>query len=951
MNIYKKIILCGYLFGLSVTFLYAQLQSTNLRTEYKTNPFVDASAPRLSWELDGSGFNRFQTAYQIQVSSDLSKFERNQADLWDTDKVLSSQTNQIVYKGKKLLSGQEVWWRVRTWDEQGKVGPWSTAAKWEMGKLNNVDWQAQWIGYDTNPLAKQNTTYHLPPSPYLRTERKIEKAVQSARLYIASLGLHEFYVNGQKIGDDYFASGWTDYHKRVHYNVYDITQHISKGTNVFGSILGPGWYAGYLGYALLVGTKQVTQFYGKFPLLKAQIEITYKDGSSDTISTDKSWKAQIGAIQEADFLQGELHDANKELIGWDLASYDDKGWKEVQIIEKPTNAVLSLYPSNPVRVIEKLYPKSITPSKANTYMVDFGQNFAGNIQVHVKGAKGDTLTFRYGEMCYPDGRLMTENLRSARATDYYVLRGDPNGETWTPKFTFHGFQYVEVSGLKFDPKKDFIEGLVLSSNLQNVGKFQSDNAMLNQLYSNIVWTQRANYLDVPTDCPQRDERLGWTGDAQVYMRSAAFIADIAPFHTKWIQDLHDSQWPNGAYPVYAPMPVNAKGDAAIRSSDTFSPGWSEAGIICTYEIYRTYNDTRIVELSMPYMIRFMDFLQSRTQQGIFKEGSFEDISPKGGFADWLSVGKKTSPDLLASMYYYYCAKLMAEMSQAIDRDDLQVKYTADMHSIKDAFKKHFMSKDKKLKADAEHYGNGDGYVDGQLGFTGHTQTSYANALYFGILDEEDAVAAGNYLRQLIIDNDNKLTTGFLGFKPLLPTLSQSGSSDKAYALLLSTEYPSLGYEVINGATSIWERWDSYIQGEGFRHNAAMNSFSHYAFGAVNEWMFENMIGIKALSPGYNTIIIRPEIEPNTIGAVDGSYHSISGLIKSSWKLNNQRVTQNFSIPINVNATICIPDGATDIKLNNDSLERHSLVKKQEVVGNESRLIVGSGNYSLTYTKK
>ena len=950
MNIYKKLSFCGLLFGLSIGQLYAQLQSTHLRTEYKINPFVDTEAPRLSWELEGSGFNRSQTAYQIQVSSDLAKLEKNQADLWDTDKVISSQTNQIDYKGKKLSSGQEGWWRVRTWDENGRVGPWSSAAKWELGKLKVTDWQAQWIGYDTNPFTKRNTTYHLPPSPYLRTQKKIEKDVESARLYIASLGLHEFYVNGEKIGNDYFGSGWTDYNKRIYYNVYDITPHISKGDNVFGSILAPGWYAGYLGYALLVGSPQVNQFYGKYPLLKAQIEITYRDGSKDTIKTDQSWKAQIGAIQEADFLQGELYDANKELIGWDQPLYDDKEWKEVQVTEKPTNAVLSLYPSNPVRVIDKLNPKTIKAVKDDVYIVDFGQNFAGNIQVHVKGSKGDTLTFRYGEMCHPDGRLMTENLRSARATDYYVLRGDPNGETWTPKFTFHGFQYVEVSGLKVFPQKDFIQGLVLSSDLQEVGRFQSDNTMLNQLYSNIVWTQRANYLDIPTDCPQRDERLGWTGDAQVYMRSAAFNVDIAPFHTKWIQDLHDSQWPSGAYPVYAPMPVNARGEAAIRASDTFSPGWSEAGIICTYEIYRTYNDTRIVELSMPYMIRFMDFLQSRAQQGIFKEGSFEDISPKGGFADWLSVGKKTSPDLLASMYYYYCAKLMAEMSLAINRDDLQAKYATVMQSIKDAFKRHYMSSDNRLKSNAAYYGNGDGYVDGQLGFTGHTQTAYANALYFGILEEEDAVAAGNYLRQLIIDNDNKLTTGFLGFKPLLPALSQSGSSDKAYSLLLSTEYPSLGYEVINGATSIWERWDSYIQGEGFRHNAAMNSFSHYAFGAVNEWMFENMIGIKALLPGYNSILIRPEIEPNTVGSVEGSYHAIAGLIKSSWKLENKHVTQSFSIPINVNATIVVPIDATNIKLNNESIDRHSLVKKKEIVGNEYRLMIGSGNYSLTYTK-
>src|SRR5690606_2290884 len=490
-----------------------------------------------------------------------------------------------------------------------------------------------------------------------------------ARLYISSLGLHNFYINGEKIGRDYFASGWTDYHKRVYYNVYDVSNQLKNGENAFGAILSNGWYAGYLGYALLVGSPQVNQFYGKFPLLKAEIDVTYEDGSQEQIVTDLSWKYSTGAILESDFLQGEKHDARKEPQGWNRVGFDESSWTTIQEFPDQEGQALEIYPSNPVRVLQELSAKSIKKIDGGKYIVDFGQNFAGNIRLKINGAKGDSLVFRYGEMLFPDGRLMTDNLRKARATDTYILNGSKN-EEWSPSFTFHGFQFVEVTGLKEEPSLDFLTGLVMSSDLDQVGNFASDNAMLNQLYSNILWTQKANYLDIPTDCPQRDERLGWTGDAPVYMRSAIVNADVAAFHEEWIKDRNDSQWPNGAYPIYAPMPVNAEGVAAIRASDSFSPGWSEAGIICTYEYFKAYNDFRIVRESLPFMNKFMAFLKSRTKGHVLQEGAFEDVNPKGGFGDWLSVGEKTSPDLLATTYYFYCNKLMAEMCRAIG--DLQV---------------------------------------------------------------------------------------------------------------------------------------------------------------------------------------------------------------------------------------------------------------------------------------
>jgi len=937
---------------LHVSFLSRATDITpvNLRAEYKRNPFLDDRSPRLSWELVSKKHNQYQSAYQLIVASSAEKLRKGEGDIWDTGKVSSSQTNQIEYQGNDLRSRQQVWWKVRVWDADDEESPWSEVNFWEMGLLDDGDWEAKWIGYDLNDRAKPGK-YHLPPSPYLRKETAITKKIQSARLYISSLGLHEFYVNGNIIGEDYFASGWTDYNKRVYYNVYDVTEHIKEGTNVFGAVLSDGWYAGYLGYAVLVGTKQVRGYYGDVPLLKAQVELTYDNGSRQVISTDADWKASTGAILESDFLQGETYDATQEKQGWNKTGFDDAGWDRVQVVSEKAGRAIQLYPGNPVQVINELPIKSIHRLKKGKYVVDFGQNFAGIIRLKIKGKPNDTLVFKYGEMLHPDGTLVTENLRSARATDMYVIRGDQE-EEWSPRFTFHGFQFVEVSGLTDEPDDDFLVGLALSSNLETTGHLETDNSLLNQIYSNIVWTQRANYLDVPTDCPQRDERLGWTADAQVYIRSATYNNNIAVFHKKWIQDLNDAQWPNGAFPVYAPIPVNpSTGKAAIRASDTFSPGWSEAGIICTYEIFNTYNDTRIVRASLPYMVKFMNFLRTRADDdGLLREGSFDDISPKGGFGDWLSVGKKTSPDLLAAMYYFHCARLMEEMCTAIHETDLASTYRKLASSIKDAIMSHYMDNGGRFKVDAAYYGDGKGYVEGQNGFAGHTQTAYANAIYMRLLDEQDLRNAGGFLRELVEQNNDQLTTGFLGFKPLLPALSMTGSSDKAYKLLTSTEYPSLGYEVVNGATSIWERWDSYIKDKGFIHNAEMNSFSHYAFGAVNEWMFENMVGIKPIESGFRTFQIKPEIPTSDIELkkVNGTYHSIAGLIKSAWDYSGTEKRHSLEIPVNTTAYFYLESPSLDrVYLNGKSITKSELAQNIKQTDAGFNIKLGSGKYEIT----
>ncbi|MFT3704073.1 MAG: family 78 glycoside hydrolase catalytic domain [Agriterribacter sp.] len=923
-----------------------------LRTEYKVNSFIDAAKPRFSWELQSKINNQVQTAWQIIVASTPALLTGSKADIWNSGKINTDATTQVEYAGKALMSGKKYYWKVRSWDKKEMPGVWSETALWNTGLFSAEDWKADWIGYDVNALSI-NKTYHLPPASYLRKEIDVNAPVKKASLYISALGLYEFYINGKRIGNDYFAPGWTDYNKRVYYNAYDITNDLKKGKNAFGSILANGWYAGYLGYALLVGSATTHSFYGNTPLLKAQVEIEYANGKKEIIATDGSWKASTGGIREADILNGETFNANLEPSGWTNTAFSDNAWKTAEVHSEKKSLLLQMYPGNPVTIWGEIKPVSIQQETPGKYIVDFGQNFSGVAKFTVKGNKGDSIVIRYGEKLFPNGKLVTENLRRARATDTYVSKGSATSETWMPRFTYHGFQYIEISGLKTKPTLNDIKGIVMTSATPAAGSFETDNTMLNQLYKNIVWTQRSNYFDIPTDCPQRDERLGWTGDAQIYMRSAAFNSDIAAFHTKWITDLNDAQWPEGPYPVYAPLPVAANGKAAIRESDTYSPGWAEAGIVCPYNVYKMYGDTRIITNSWAYMTKYMQFLEKKSKGNYyFEEASFEEINPKGGFGDWLSVGKKTPPDMLATMYYHYCALMMTEMAKAIDDNSEVTHYTDIAEKIRAGFAKHYIGNDGKFTTNAAAYGNGDGYVDGSLGFSGHTQTAYANAIYMNMLSADNLAKAGKYLKELVQENHNQLATGFLGFKPLLPALSATGNSELAYMLARDTAYPSLGFEVVNGSTTIWERWNSYIKGKGFENNAGMNSFNHYAFGAMCEWMFQNMAGIQpGEAAGFKKFIIHPEIDAAGIHVVNASYHSIHGEIKSSWKKVSHGLIQQVTIPVNTSASVYIPSDIKYISLNGKLLSTAGGIRITESANGYTVVEVGSGVYTFVIAQQ
>lgn len=908
------------------------LQPVNLRTEYKTDPFTDVAQPRLSWELISDGYNQVQTAYEIRVASDAALLATDSSDMWNSGKVESNKTSQVVYSGKPLASTQECFWQVRAWDKDGIAGPWSDIAKWEMGLLEWSDWKADWIAYDVNGLNKNDALF-LPPVPYFRTEVHLDKPIKKARLYVTAFGVYDFFINGQKVGDWQLAPGWTNYAKRVNYQVFDVTRQLVEGDNALGAMVAKGWYAGYVGFARLSHLPKERAFYGELEKLKAQLLVEYADGSTMMVPTNARWKASTGGLLESDILMGETFDARLEPDGWKQPGFDDKDWQKVVVYKGP-EIELNLHPGNPISYLMDIQPKTIVSKEDGSYLLDMGQNFAGVVSLHLKGNVGQKITLKYGEMLHPDGRLMTENLREARATDTYILLGDENGESWTPQFTYHGFRYVQVYGLSEKPTAQTITGKVMGSATPAVGTFVCSDTMVNQLYSNIVWTQRSNFIDIPTDCPQRDERMGWTGDAQVYIQSATYNTDIAAFYTKWLVDLNDDQLGDGTYPNYAPA-------VFYIPKMEYSPGWGEAGIICPWQLYKSYGDTRIIETFWDNMEAFMQFhIDKAGVDFLHEEGSFAHIYPKGGFSDWLSVGKKTAPELLTSMYFAYCAGLMAEMAQAFHQTDRADYYAGLKQKVSSAIAEHYWDTGaNRFTCDTLPYGNGKGYVDGSRGFTGHTQTAYANAIYMGILSGDKLEMAYKNLAGLIEQNGNKLATGFLGIKQLLPSITLAGRGDLAYTLLLNREYPSWGFEIDNGATTIWERWNSYTKENGFVEG--MNSFSHYAFGSVNEWLFNYMAGIRNAGVGYDSIRIEPVFDER-IDYVKAGYHSINGLISSAWARTGSDIILNITLPVNTRAEVVLPEQCSITIIEPEGVN----IELNKVSGN-TLVSIGSGKYKFS----
>ena len=726
------------------------------------------------------------------------------------------------------------------------------------GALTNTDWrparelaapgQAPWPDTDYAPML---------PCPFFRKQIMIQKPVRQARLYVSALGVYECQINGQRVGNDHFNPQWTDYHTRVQYHAYDVTALLRHGANALGVILGDGWYAGFAG---LGGRCR----YGRLPLALAQLEMELADGTRLVLATDGSWKAATGPLRRSDFLMGEEFDARLDWPGWSRAWFDDSAWLPVVVGEPKTR--LAAATDEPVRKTQELITRAHWKVASGVEVFDLGQNITGWARLKVRGQAGRAIQLRFAEMLNPDGSIYTANLREARCTDRFIPRG-AGEETYEPRFTFHGFRYVEVSGCAGGLDPDALTGIVAHSDTAWTGRFECSSPLVSQLQRNITWSQRGNSLSVPTDCPQRDERLGWTGDGQVFLPTAAYNMNVARFFAKWCQDIADAQLPDGAFSDVAPSIAGGRGAAA----------WGDAGVICPWTLYQFYGDERILERHFDAGQRWVDYLAAHST-GL--------IRPAAGYGDWLAPGDPVPKDLLATAYFARAAWILSRMAGVLQRPAEARKYQELFDRVREAFLQRFTGP--------------EGLVPGGA------QTAYACALQFGLFPEAARPAAAARLAAAVRSTDAHLTTGFIGAGLILPALTEAGEDALARRLLLQEGYPSWLYPVKLGATTLWERWDGWTPDKGFQ-TPSMNSFNHYALGAVGSWLYESVAGIACdpAGPGFRRILVHPRPGEGLTWA-RGEYRSVSGWIYSYWRIEEGTFKLDTTIPANTSARVFLP---------------------------------------------
>ena len=876
------------------------------------NPFgfYDAK-PTFSWQLPISGSVKSQRAYRIVVASSTDLLDTN-PDLWDSGKKMSNQSNWIQYEGLSLNSRQKVYWKVKFWNQNENASNWSKINYFELGLLDNKDWQAKWIGMDTKKekvLGSKGNIIHRPQ--YLRKVFEVPNEVNSARLYITAKGVFDVAINEKDVSDDVMPPGFTPYKKRIETISYDVSGLVQSGSNTIGVELAEGWHSGRLGW-------NKGQWVDKeSPKVLCQLELVLKDGSKQIIISDASWKGTTeGPIRRSEIYDGETYDAHFKIPEWTNTAFNHKSWKAVNEFSIEDAIQLSPKRHHSVRTKIKLNTQEIV-EKDGAVIFDLKQNMVGVPLLKLPMKKGDTLRVRYAEMLSPDGSFYTKNYRSAQSTDYYIAAKDEVIE-WMPKFTFHGFRYVELSG--FDttkiPKKDWVTGLVQYSDFEENGTFTTSNDKLNQLQSNIVWGLRSNFFDIPTDCPQRDERMGWTGDAQVFGPTSMFNTDVYSFWASWLQSIRESQFDNGGIPFVVPD---------ILNNNKVSSGWGDVCVIIPWKIYYRTGDKRILKENFEMMKKWVQY---------HIESSKDNISQMNSFGDWLQPfpenGKNrgdTSTSLVGTAFFANAANLTAKAAKVLGKDDEFKTYTALNKNVAKAFEKQFFEKGK-VKGVTE------------------TQTSYLLALAFDLISEQNKENAKKHLLDKIADAETHLRTGFLGTPLLSEVLDATGEFDIMYQLLFNETYPSWFYSINQGATTVWERWNSYTKEKGFNAQP-MNSLNHYAYGAIGQWMYERIGGIAPLEAGYKTIRIAP-IPKSPLTSASTTLNSPFGEVVASWQIKGDEFQLSIVVPPNTSAKVIIPgDTEKRILLNGVNLKNTEEVLLENKNKESFELLVFPGRYTFS----
>jgi len=898
------------LIGILVATLFVGCQdkksnTTALQVEMQENPQgLTTMQPRFSWQITSAEPNTMQESYQIQVATTSDDLKKEQNLIWDSGVKNSDQSHLITYNGKELTSRGKYYWRVKVSTNKDE-GSWSDVNHWSMALLNDSDWQAKWIGEDamSNPNETAEGDTRLA-ARYLRKPFESKQKVKRAIIYISGLGSYEAYINGKLISDDVLSPTPSWYPEKVYYNVYDVTSLIKNKANLLSVLLGNGRYFGMRG--------RDTMMFG-LPRLLAQLEIEYEDGTTDTIKSDKSWKVtSMGPIVANNEFDGEEYDARLELTGWHELNYDDSNWETADLMNAPQGKLVA-QPNPNIQVQEEITPIKITKLDDGKLILDMGQNMVGWLESTIKGKKDAPITFRFAELTNPDGSIYLANIRSAKVTNVYTPEKD-GSFTWEPSFTYHGFRFVEISGLDYEPNLNDFKGKVVYDKMETTGQFETSNEIINQVFKNAYWGIRGNYRGMPTDCPQRDERMGWLGDRATGCFGEAFIFDNAALYSKWVQDIEDSQSPEGSISVVSPRYWTIYNDDVT---------WPAAYFYAMNMLHKQFGDTRPIKKHYESMKRYLERIQ---------EVSMVDyILTKDTYGDWCmppesqelihsqDPSRKTAKAVLSTTMYYSLLNLMSEFAEMTDNREDIAGFEALAEKIKEAYN------DQYFDTETARYDN-------------NTVTANILSLQLGLVPKGyEQKVFDNIVEKTEVDFDGHVSTGVLGIQQLMRGLTNNGRLDLAYKIATNETYPSWGYMINKGATTIWELWN------GDTADPAMNSTNHVMLlGDLIIWYYEDLAGIKNApeSVAFKQLLMEPKF-PEGLSHVNASYKSVYGEIKSEWKKQDGAFSWNISIPANTSAIVKLPK------------ELNIVTPTQEGVRNVNEtdtsieIELGSGSYTIT----
>ena len=861
------------------------LKVVDLKCEYARDPIgIDARSPQLSWCVESPRRAVTQSAYEILVADSPDSLAQHIGNVWNSGKVSSSRSTGIVYTGKELVSRTRYYWKARIWDGGKTESGWSKPATFEMGLLRPSDWKGDWVGF---------TAGHEGRVLYLKKTHTLEKNVQQARAYISGLGYYVLTINGTRVGDHVLDPATSEYSKRVYYSTYDVTGLLKK-ENVFVVTLGSGWYG--------------------VPKLRLQIEITFVDGTTTTITSTDVRFVTTGPIVRSNIFDGEYYDAreeNPEIYSQTAINELNKVWGYAQVVDPPGGTMVSQM-LEPIKVVETLTPQVISEPKPGLFVIDAGQNVAGWASLKVKGTKGTVVTLRFAESVYKDGTVDQENLRTARAKDTYVLKGGEAEEQWEPSFTYHGFRYIQVEGFPYRPKPGDITVKVVRSAVKPVGRFNSSNELLNRIHKMVTWTEANNLHSIPTDCPQRDERMGWLNDLTVRIEQALYNYDFSRFYAKFIKDIQDVQGTDGTIACTAPYKYGT------RPADPVSTSY----LLLAWKSYEFYGNEGIIRQHYDGLKAWTDYLISRTTDGIVDYSYYGDWSPPLAFGHgpYGAVSKNTPGLLMSTGYLYYNCRLISQMALLLGKGPDEAHYRMMADSTAKAFNRTY-------------------WVERSGGYGSNNQAANSFALFLGLVDKDRIPRVVENLVKDVQANGYHLTTGNLCTKYVLEELSAHGHPDVALKIATQETYPSWGYMLANGATTLWERWE----GNG---TGAMNSLDHPMMGSVDSWFYKYCLGIlpDAQHPGFEKFTIRPSIFKD-LNSADGDFASIKGMIKTAWEKDGGYFYLDVTIPGNSTATVYVPTrDRKSIMESNKLVQEVAEVKFLREEKGYAVFEVGSGSY-------